>query len=93
MLPWGVRGRACLRNAMMYMFCLRAHRFICIIIFWPTFFSKKYQSPRRDKYIFFKILYTKTYESAIFYNNSLIMAKKSYNHIGLKITEKFLILI
>jgi hypothetical protein len=30
------------------MFCLRAHRFICIIFIWPTFFSKKYQSPRGE---------------------------------------------
>ncbi len=30
----GGGGRACLRDAMMYMFCLRAHRFICIIFFW-----------------------------------------------------------
>jgi len=46
MLPWGCGGRACLRDAMMYLFCLRAHRFICIIFIWPTFFAKKYQSPR-----------------------------------------------
>jgi hypothetical protein len=44
--PGGGGGRACLRDAMMYMFCLRAHRFICIIFIWPTFFAKKYQSPR-----------------------------------------------
>ncbi len=50
MLPWGCGGRACLRDAMMYMFCLRAHRYICIIFIWPTFFAKKYQSPRGSYY-------------------------------------------
>jgi len=49
----GGGGRACLRDAMMYMFCLLAHRFICIIFIWPTFFSKKYQSPRVTTYNLF----------------------------------------
>jgi hypothetical protein len=52
MLPWGGGGRACLRDAIMYMFCLRAHRFICIIFFWPMFLSKKYQSPRDHSELF-----------------------------------------
>jgi hypothetical protein len=47
-------GRACLRDAMMYMFCLRAHRFIYIIFFWPMFLSKKYQSPRGITFSFFQ---------------------------------------
>ena len=41
----GGRGRACLRDAMMYMFCLRAHRFICIIFFGLRSFQKNINHP------------------------------------------------
>ena len=46
MLPWGGRGRACLKDAM----CTQCvHIVLYAFFFWPTFFSKKYQSPHGDK--------------------------------------------